>query len=306
MGMAFRSVGVNHTGNISTHWDLEPAKSAGADFVEIWLEDLGVILGGVLDETRLEPLRELLLDADLGYTVHAPLEVNLMDLTAPEIQRSILMSSVRFAGEIGAGTVVCHAGQRLAARDARFRLKDQLAAERESLGEIGDLAEALGVTVAVENFYPDRPVLGGAAYDYSVWPSELAEQIDAVDHPAVGVCLDVGHAALAAGAFGFDLFEECAAVAPLVRHIHLHDNLGKTDPGIDPASYGDRIFGTGDLHLPPGVGTIPLEGLFGRLDFPADPACCVELAPALSFRAPEALKSARHLGRLTPRQKIAS
>ena len=306
MGMAFRSVGVNHTGNISTHWDLEPAKSAGADFVEIWLEDLGVILGGVLDETRLGPLRELLLDADLGYTVHAPLEVNLMDLTASEIQRSILMSSVRFAGEIGAGTVVCHAGQRLAARDARFRLKDQLAAEREALGEIGDLAEASGVTVAVENFYPDRSILGGAAYDYSVWPSDLAEQIDAVDHPAVGVCLDVGHAALAAGAFGFDLFEECTAAAPLVRHVHLHDNLGKIDPSIDPASYGDRIFGTGDLHLPPGAGTIPLEELFERLDFPADPACCVELAPALSFRAPEALKSARHLGRLTTRQKIAS
>ncbi len=304
--MAFRGVGINHTGNVSTQKDLEPAKEAGADFVEIWLQDLGVILGGHLNETRLEWLREHLLDAGLGYTVHAPLEANLMDLTAPGIQRDVLMSSVRFAGEIGAGVVVCHAGQRLAARDARFRLKDQLAAERSALRELGDAAVELGITVAIENYYPDQSILGGAAYDYSVWPSDLAEQIDAVDHPAVGICLDMGHAALAAGAFGLDLFEECATAAPLVRHLHLHDNLERTDPGIDPLSYGDPIYGTGDLHLPPGAGAIPLEELLGRIEFPRDPACCVELAPDLSYRAPEALTSARWLGRLTTREKIAS
>ena len=51
--MAFRSVGINHTGNISTPKDFETAKKAGADFVEIWLQDLGVILGGGLDQSRL-------------------------------------------------------------------------------------------------------------------------------------------------------------------------------------------------------------------------------------------------------------
>lgn len=303
--MTFRSVGINHTGNISTPEDLEPAKTAGADFVEIWLQDLGVILGGGLDQSLVETVRELLLGAGLSYTVHAPLQANLMDLTAPEVQRDVLMSSVRFAGEIGAGVVVCHAGQRLAARDARFRLKDQLAAERSALRGIGETAGALGVSIAVENYYPDQSVLDGVAYDYSVWPSELAEQIEAVDHPAVGICLDVGHAALAAGAFGFDLFEECATTAPLVRHIHLHDNLGRTDPGINPLSYGDPIYGTGDLHLPPGAGTIPLEELFGRIEA-RDPACCVELAPELSYRAPEALWSARRLVGLTEQAKIAS
>ena len=60
------------------------------------------------------------------------------------------------------------------------------------------------MTIAVENYYPELPIISGVVYDYSVWPSELAEQISAVDHPAVGLCLDVGHAALAAGVFGFD------------------------------------------------------------------------------------------------------
>ena len=111
-----------------------------------------------------------------------------MDLGRQALQKEVLTSSVRFAGEIGASTVVCHAGQRVASRDARFRLRDQLSAERAALREVGDIAIELGVTVAVENYLPDKSVLVGEAYDYSTWPSDLAEQISAVDHPAVGIC----------------------------------------------------------------------------------------------------------------------
>jgi sugar phosphate isomerase/epimerase len=221
-----------------------------------------------------------------------------MDLTAYGLQRDVLNTSLRFANGIGAEVVVCHAGQRVAARDARSSFKDQLAAERFALREAGDLAGELGVTIAVENYYPELPILHGAIYDYSVWPSELAEQISAVDHPAVGVCLDVGHAALAAGAFGFDYLEECAAAAPLVRHIHLHDNLGKTNlTGVPPVSE-HFVYGLGDLHLPPGRGTIPLRDMFSRVDFPGNPTCCVELCPDLCSLAPEALRAARELREL--------
>jgi hypothetical protein len=67
----------------------------------------------------------------------------------------------------------------------------QLAAERRALREAGETAGELGLTVAVENYYPELPLVRGAIYDYSVWPSELAGQIASVDHPAVGLCLDV-------------------------------------------------------------------------------------------------------------------
>lgn len=290
--MAFRSVGVNYPHGVPT---LEALKDAGADFVELWPENMGLILGGGLDEARLRPVRELLLGADLDYTVHAPLETNLMDLTAPELQRDVLMAGLRFAGSIGAEVMVCHAGQRVGARDARHNLRDQLAAERFALREAGDVAGELGLTIAVENYYPELPILRGEVYDYSIWPSELAEQVSTIDHPAVGVCLDVGHAALAAGAFGFDLFEECAAVAPLVRHVHLHDNLGRTNLTGEPPVSEHTVYGLGDLHLPPGRGTIPLEELFRKVDFPENPTCCVELAPELSSLAPEALHAARKL-----------
>ena len=304
--MAFRSVGINHPGNSpDLPAILESLRSAGADFVEIMVTDLGVILGGFLDEFRMAQIRDMLSGPGLSYTVHAPLEADLMDLGRQTLQKDILLSSVRFAGGIGAGTVVCHAGRRVASRDARFRLKDQLAAERAALREIGDAAAELGVTVAVENYYPDQPVLRGEIYDYSAWPSDLAEQIATVDHPAVGTCLDVGHAALAANFFGFDYVEECAVAAPLVRHVHLHDNLGKTCESVDPADYGDPTYGVGDLHLPPGSGSTPLAELFRSLVFPYDPSCCVELAPGLFGKASEALHAARELSELTVRENIA-
>jgi sugar phosphate isomerase/epimerase len=298
--MAFRSVGINvprlYLEDLSDLGDdLESLRIAGPDFAEVWVDHLAVILGGSLDSERSQPVCEMLLKTDLAYTVHAPLEVNLMDLTAHNVQCDVLKASIWFANSIGADVVVCHAGQRVGARDARYSLREQLTAERVALREAGDLAGELGVTIAVENYYPELPIVRGVVYDYSVWPSDLAEQISTVDHPAVGLCLDVGHAALAAGVFGFDLFEECAAVAPFVRHIHLHDNLMRTNITGEPPVSEHPIFGLGDLHLPPGRGAIPLKEMFRRVDFPENPACCVELSPELYALAPEALRSAREL-----------
>ena len=298
--MAFRSVGTNLSrlypdGVTGLAEDLGALKNAGTDFAEVWPQNLGVILGGGLDTNRLMEVTESLMEAGLAYTVHAPLEVNLMDLSTHGLQRDVLDASLRFAKEIGAEVVVCHAGQRIGTRDARYSMGDQLSAERAALREAGALAESLGLSIAVENYYPERPILRGAVYDYSVWPSRLAEQISAVDHPAVGICLDVGHAALAADFFGFDFIEECAAIAPLVRHVHLHDNLQRTNLTGEPQVSEHTAFGLGDLHLPPGRGTIPLERLFRRMDFPEEPSCCAELSPEHFSSVPEGLRAAREL-----------
>jgi sugar phosphate isomerase/epimerase len=87
-------------------------------------------------------------------------------------------------------------------------------------------------------------------------------------------------------------------VAPLVCHLHLHDNLMKTNLIGEPAVSEHPVYGLGDLHLPPGMGTIPLGDLFRRVDLPEDPSCCVELCPDLYSLAPEALHAARELREL--------
>lgn len=272
--------------------DLADLSRAGADFVELAVHGLGAILDDRLDEARLEVLREVLGGAGVGFTVHAPHAMNLMDTANGEAHREALEASVRFAGAVGAPVVVCHAGKRLGPRDARHRLPDQLAAEREALRRVGDLAGEFGVTIAVENSFPEVPIMRGVAYAYAAWPSALAEQVALVDHEAVGVCLDVGHAAVAAGFFGFDFLEECAEAAPLVRHLHLHDNLGRPDPEGEARLSERMAYGIGDLHLPPGRGTIPLKALFEKAPFPRAGTCCVELQPSLRPLAREALESA--------------
>src|ERR671910_2336079 len=155
--MAIRSVGINQpwscpNGLFGLAGDLESLKGCGADFVEFMPNELGVILGGDLDQTRLRIVQELLLEADLAYTVHAPLEVNLMDLSAHEAQRDVLEASIRFAGRVGAGVVVCHAGQRIGPRDARHSLKEHLAAERLTLRRAGDMAGEIRVTITLEKY----------------------------------------------------------------------------------------------------------------------------------------------------------
>jgi sugar phosphate isomerase/epimerase len=77
--------------------------------------------------------------------------------------------------------------------------------------------------------------------------------VASVEHTAVGSCLGVGQAAVAASFFGFDHLEECALGGPLVRHVHLHDNLGHPDltEGGQSMAFELPAYGIGDLYLPP-------------------------------------------------------
>src|SRR3712207_864548 len=116
--MALRSVGISlprlFLGGVSALADdLEALKIARPDFAEVWPDHLGIILGGNLDAGRSQPVRELLLKTDLAYTVHAPLEVNLMDLTAHDVQRDVLEANLWFANSIGADVVVDRKSTRL-------------------------------------------------------------------------------------------------------------------------------------------------------------------------------------------------
>jgi len=309
--MLATSVGTNLTG-IHRHSldrlskDLAHLKNLDPDFVEVWPEFLGVMVAGKLDRRRTDRSVEILLEAGLPFTVHAPMEINLMDVNSGLPHRDMLEESIRFAAEVGAPTVVCHAGQRLARRDALVSFKEQIAAQKEALRRAGDLAGESGVNIAVENYYPDARIVAGEIHDLSTRPSELAEMVSDVDRPSVGICLDTGHAALSAAAFGFDLFEECDAAAPLVRHVHIQDNFGRVNLAGEPNASEHRGFGLGDIHLPPGRGRIPLPELFERVDFPRNPSYCAELSDEFPHLAGEALAGARRVVRGVEREALAS
>ena len=86
--------------------------------------------------------------------------------------------------------------------------------------------------------------------------------------------------------------------APDVVHLHVHDNWGRTVnlPFSVPYIY-TAPFGVGDLHLPPGWGSIPYDAILA--DFPSPPVVLLmEIQPRYHDALPEAVAEARRLARL--------
>lgn len=78
------------------------------------------------------------------------------------------------------------------------------------------------------------------------YPAPLKEVAEKVSHPAFGLCMDVGHANCYSE---ISCKEWAETLAPYLRHLHIHDNLG------------DR-----DSHLAVGKGNIPFKDIFSALE----------------------------------------
>ncbi len=149
-----------------------------------------------------------------------------------------------------------------------------LARERDSLRALGDEADRLGVQIAVENTDPVGTYLARRAYGIRL--DLLTEQIRTVDHPRVGVCLDTGHAFLAATYLETEYLPAIRDIAPLVSHLHISDNLGRVQLDRDADGVESLILGDGDLHLLPGWGRVPLAEIMS-IPFAQDPIAIIEM-----------------------------
>ena len=97
-----------------------------------------------------------------------------------------------------------------------------------------------------------------------------------VDHPNIRACIDFSHAFLNAGERGFDAMQELAALAPLACHLHVHDSFGAPRSFAQYSRAEAILFGLGDIHLPPGWGSLPW-GALRRLPFDMAPVANLEL-----------------------------
>lgn len=157
---------------------------------------------------------------------------------------------ISYAADVDATRVVYHAANfpdEPSSDDARL-------AETRSLAALAGRAERLGVIIALENLAP--VYRGPDALSFT--PMILRTMAKRISSPAVGLCLDIGHANIVAGLRRTDPLELIEPVLDRTVLFHLHDNLGarRDDPGspeIDPL----RL----DLHLPPGRGNVA----WGRL-----------------------------------------
>ncbi|WP_236796150.1 sugar phosphate isomerase/epimerase [Amycolatopsis sp. GM8] len=272
---------------------LDEAAAAGFGYAELGGCGLGVVMAGQVQRSRLAALRDSLADCPLRLTLHSAWfssgrTGNLLDATSASVQYQGLRADLEVAAAIGAEVLVYHAGVLANRYSDGAELAAGMATEREQLRDLADEAGARGIMIAVENRAPTPAVLTRRSYGMRL--DLVAEQVREIDHPQVSMCLDVGHAYLAASYLQYDYLAAVKAVAPLVGHLHFHDNFGRMAKQPEADAYELELLGEGDLHLPPGWGTIPLAEVLA-VPYPREPAVIIEMRHARHYA--EALETTR-------------
>ena len=260
-------------------------QACGFDVVELSVHDLDVVLNGRLHVARFEAVVSLVREFDLEYTVHAPDRLNLAFCDDRELEKDVFAASLELCARVHAPLMVYHSGLsafdwlRLQGPGAEWPSEEIMArareAESEALQALMPLAARHGVTVAMENsnysgfelpllHRAGRPASALAQYFPSLFPLELAAQVAEVHHSNLGLTLDIAHLYTAARPCGLDYLATIKAVAPSVCHMHVDDNFGRPD-GPYQGPRERNTHGEGDLHMPPGWGTIPFADVFAQL-----------------------------------------
>lgn len=215
-----------------------------------------------------------LVTTGLDAVIHAP---SGLRAGSPQGDRAFA-GLLDYAAEAEARIVVYHA------RDLpdQPESQDLQLAETRSLGRHAVQAEQLGLVIALENLAPFYP--GPEQLSHS--PMVLRSLAHRLSSPAVGLCLDLGHANIVSDLRHSDVGELIEPVLDSVVLFHVHDNLGArrgpSAPELDPL----RL----DLHLPPGRGTLPWPAIGPLLETHTAPLL-LEVHPP-HRGAPERLLSA--------------
>ncbi len=254
----------------------------GCTGAEISALGLDAVVACRLVPAQVRAVRTAMAVHPLSYSMHAPIGINLMDTAHRDLHRRAALVSMELAADIGAAVVVLHPG-RCHPRDWINQREALLSFERELLGEVADRAQALGVRIAYENISPNPRVMEGLETSYSLDPAQLAEQIEALDHPAVMACLDVSHAHQGAGLWGFDMLAAVERLSPHIGHLHYSDSTGVPASVVSRHQGEGQYFGFGDMHAPPGLGLVDFDALAERLT--VQPGTRLVLEIKANFRA---------------------
>ncbi len=256
-------------------------RAVGCDVLEMYVPALNWLRGGRPVAGEAERARALISQHGFRLALHAP---NDLSLVRSALHREVMDAVLDLARFLRAERVVYHSAQialhdpyrSLAPLPDDARLNEMWEQETEHLRRYGLRAAEMGLALSVENRDPhlweisalamhQKPAWELARYHQGLRLDMLAAQMEAVNLPNVGLCLDVGHAYLAARYWPEpDYLQGIRACAPWVRHVHFHDNFGRIDDTA--SSLAERlVFGEADCHLPPGWGDIPLAQVLGIL-----------------------------------------
>ncbi len=244
-------LGISVRGGDRRDEELALARRLGYAAAEISMDGTGLIFGGRLHTGMLRDALSTFGHHDFWYSVHSPSSLDLRDRANRDVQLGLARSTLRFTRDLGGRVLVIHFERQ--SPDPRDET-----AFTEAILRLSD--EAGDVLLGIENIEVERiePVI---------------ECVSRVNRPNVAMTLDVGHAYLAAAYFGFDFLEAIERARPLVRHVHVNDNFGRYDPLrlenftlYRTQTPADTFpLGKGDLHLPVGWASIPLDRVCAAL-----------------------------------------
>lgn len=218
------------------------AESHGFEHIEIdlfspiqWLERF--------HKARVRSLRQALEKTNLTTSFHAAYMLNLANYL-PEIRAAAVRYAERLlqvANELGARWVTLHPGYGVGIPTLEWVRALALDCLRWSLNRLLPIAERLGVALALENINPTPP--GSEIVFLLDSSAELQQLLSEFPSPALTVCIDVGHAAVADGFLAY-----WAVAGDRCVGLHIHDNDGHDD-----------------LHFVPGDGVIEWDEVIGTL-----------------------------------------
>ncbi len=234
---ASSSIGNPGSARLAVEWAIEH----GFDGVEfnaptIYLSDLSV------DDRRF--LVSMTREHGLRYTHHFPpsaLPASHVDATR-ERELSDLISEIKVAGELGVETIVLHPGR---LDVPGVEPEDMSEADRmvgtanfiEFVKAAAPVAENSKVAIGLENMHYNP---GWVIHAHS----ELAEMVDTIASPAVGITFDVGQA-WGSGGVGAGI----ATFGDRIRHVQAHDAQGPE--GASNVRDQHKEIGTGVIDFGP-------------------------------------------------------
>jgi sugar phosphate isomerase/epimerase len=198
---------------------------------EVRMRDARHLMG--LADADVARMGRLLAARSLSTFTHGPflgLDIASLDAHIAEYSAACLSRGLEVTAGLGGSVMVIHTNY--SPRFSRAGLREWLGNWNERMGPILEKARGLGVRIALENVWEERP-------------EALVHLVDVLPDRDAMVCLDTGHInafSRLPAARWWELLGERAIA------LHLHDNDGSSDD-----------------HLPPGRGIFDFPALAGIL-----------------------------------------
>jgi sugar phosphate isomerase/epimerase len=214
--------------------EIQEIGEMGFDYVEITMDPPEATPQKILSQKRA--IKDLLGRYSLGVMGHLPTFVSTTDLydSFRKVSQQENFDALEAGADLGITKMVLHPG--FIAGLGKFVLDTAKGYGMESIEAISRKAASLGITLCLENMFPQAHFLAN--------PYEFQEVFDTF--PDLRLTLDVGHANLGGGKNKSSEFIQRFGYR--IGHVHANDNFGKEDS-----------------HLPIGAGIIDFEKILREL-----------------------------------------